>query len=83
MSENLPEGGESLLKLTAIELPVSVEVHSSEDDFESTETDSTLLLNGELELEVQLTHHHVLVHTVEGHRNRKLFLYLSSAWHHF
>jgi hypothetical protein len=52
----LPESTESLLELTSIKLLVAVKVHSLEDSFETSKTDSTLLLDAELELEIQLSH---------------------------
>jgi len=68
---HLPEGGKSLLKFAGVELSVSVEVHAFEDDFESTESNTSLLLDSKLESEIELTDHNVLVHTVEGHRKSK------------
>lgn len=53
------ESTESLLKLTGVELLVSIEVHSLEDSSEGSETDSSLLLNGKLELQIELTNHNI------------------------
>ena len=69
--ENLPECGKSLLEFACIKLLVSVEVHSAENHLESAEADTSPLLDCKLEFEVQLTNHHVFVHTVEGHPNQK------------
>ena len=64
---HLPECGQGLLELIGVKLPVSVEVHSSKDDFEGSQTNAAFLLDGELESKVELTDHNVLIHTVEGH----------------
>jgi hypothetical protein len=48
----LPELGQRLLELTSIQLPVAVEVHASENEFERTDANSALLLHEKLELEV-------------------------------
>jgi len=61
------ESGKSLLEFSNVESFVSVEVHSLEDNSERADTNSTTLLDGELELEVQLTDHHIHVNTVESH----------------
>ena len=61
------KGSEGLLKFARVELSVAVKVHVAEDDLESAESNTTLLLDSQLELEFQLTDHNVLIHTVEGH----------------
>ena len=63
----LPESSKGLFEFARIQLLVPIEVHPSEDNFESAEANASLLLNGELESEVKLSDHHVLVHSVEGH----------------
>ena len=76
---HLPECGQGLLELIGVKLPVSVEVHSSKDDFEGSQTNAAFLLDGELESQVELTDHNVLVHTVKGHSSEsKYFLYLAT-----
>jgi hypothetical protein len=56
---NLPECSECLLEFTGIKLLVSIEVHSLEDSSKRSEADSTLLLDGKLELQVKLTNHNI------------------------
>ena len=67
VTDDLPESSKGLLELARVELLVAIEVHASEDDFEGAEANTTLLLDSQLELEVQLADHNVLIHTVEGH----------------
>lgn len=61
------EGGKSLFELSNIEDLVSIEVHSLEDNVERANTNSTALLDSELEFKVQLTDHNIHVNTVESH----------------
>ena len=65
--KHLPKSGESLFELTDVQGLVAVEVHALKNQFEGTDAHATLLLNGQLELEVQFAHHHVHVHAVECH----------------
>jgi hypothetical protein len=64
---DLPESGKSLLEFSNVESIVSVEVHSLEDNGERADANSTTLLDGKLELEVQLADHNIHVNTVESH----------------
>ena len=68
---HLPEGGEGLFEFTGIKFLVSVEVHAVEDDPEGADSDTTLLLDGQLELKVKFADHNILIDTVESHRATK------------
>ena len=59
MECNLPESTESLLELAGVKLLVAVEVHSLENPSERSEPHSSLLLDGKLEPQVQLTNHNI------------------------
>ena len=63
----LPECTESLFELTGIKFLIAIEVHALENLLEAAETDTTLLLDCELELQVQLSDLHVQTDTVECH----------------
>lgn len=49
---DIPEGGEGLLKLTRVKFFVAIEVHSPEDDFQGTEAHTSFLLDCQLESEI-------------------------------
>ena len=52
-------GSKSLLELRGVKLVVTVEVHLLENSSQGTDAHSSLLLDGQLELEVQFSDHDV------------------------
>ena len=65
---HLPKGSKGLFELRLVEFVVTIEVHALEDDFESADSDATLLLDSKLELKIKFADHNILVDSVEGHR---------------